>query len=115
MDTTERSGGQASTSGRPHDGPGPRQLVALALQVHNGFNSAQLTLDSHTDAALAELRVEDPDAQTFVKQVVYGMVRYRKFFGCLLDAFYHRNRCARRWSLGLGGLHLQRAPATGPR
>jgi hypothetical protein len=86
--------GETSTSGRSHDGPGPRQLVALALQVHNGFNSAQLTLDSHTDAALAELRVDDPDAQTFVRQVVYGMVRYRKLFGCLLDAFYHRNRCA---------------------
>jgi hypothetical protein len=71
----------------------PTRLIALALAVYNEFNSAQLTLDSHTEASLKEHNVDDPDAQQFIKQVVYGMVRYRKFFGRLLESFYHFNRC----------------------
>lgn len=96
---------EPSTSGRDDDAyrassrspqrgqANPKQLIALALAVYNEFNSAQLTLDSHTEASLKERHVDDPDAQQFIKQVVYGMVRYRKFFGCLLDSFYHFNRC----------------------
>ena len=64
----------------------------MAESLYRGFNPAQLTLDSHADHALQELGISNHLDNVFIRQVLYGVVRYRQFLGSLMDSFYYYNR-----------------------
>lgn len=100
MSTMDRSSPQAETSRSVSahapagsNGLQPRKLLEFCEFTYASFNPAQVTLDTHVDLSLQQLSISSIDDQSFIKQVLYGIVRYRKFLSCFLTSFYHHNRC----------------------
>ncbi|WIA13671.1 hypothetical protein OEZ85_007232 [Tetradesmus obliquus] len=69
-----------------------RRIANLCESAYSSFCSSGggSTLDTHLDNCLQH--VADEDANCFVRQVVYGVTRYRRFLDCFLDSFFHHNR-----------------------
>ena len=72
--------------------PGPRKLLELCEAAYTSFNPGQLTLDSHADECVKAFKISATDAEGFVRQVLYGVVRYKKLLGAFVKSFYHHNR-----------------------
>ena len=70
----------------------PAELVDTCQWVWDTHDSARLSLDAHIDACLARQGVSDEDDATFVRQVVYGLHRFRPFLSSFLGGFFHANR-----------------------
>ena len=91
----------ASSSSSPAPGIGPKELMALCEQCYAELDVGKTTVDSHTEDFLRRNRLigpgsgaasqADEDTATFVKQVVYGTVRYKRLIMVLLTAFYNRH------------------------
>lgn len=98
-DTDSRPGSASSTgsshrhgaSGRPL---GAEKLLEVTEKIYRAYNPARVTLDTHADEALAGMHIHNQHDETFIRQVLYGVVRYRQFLGSLMDSFYYYNRQA---------------------
>lgn len=60
-----------------------------AADILAAFQPAQQTIDSHLDAVLAEAPVPTPPDATFLRQLVYGTLRYAPLLTAFKSAFYH--------------------------
>lgn len=105
-DTDSRPGSASSTGSSHRHGTGGRplgaeKLLELTERIYRAYNPARVTLDTHADEALAGLHIHNQHDETFIRQVLYGVVRFRQFLGSLMDSFYYYNRCACRVQGGL--------------
>ena len=66
-------------------------LIARAIELCSSFNPARVTLDAHADERLAAWNVRHADDATFLRQILYGVTRYRAFLGVFVRAFMHHN------------------------
>ncbi len=66
-------------------------LVDLCEAVLKSFNPARSTLDSHAAAELDERSDLAENDKIFVKQVLYGCVRYKRALKALITSFYYNN------------------------
>lgn len=67
-------------------------LVEICIQCCASFKPAQFSLDAHADAFLKTHKVVADSDCAFVRQVLYGTVRYQALLTCFVKAFYHKNR-----------------------
>ncbi|CAD7697556.1 unnamed protein product, partial [Ostreobium quekettii] len=67
----------------------PRKLLEAVQEAHASFNPGRLTLDSHADECVAALRLPSAQDETFLRQVLYGLVRYRRLLNAFVNSFYH--------------------------
>lgn len=75
--------------------------MGLCEQCYAELDVGKTTVDSHTEDFLKGKRLigpggsavsqDDEDTATFVKQVVYGTVRYKRLIMVLLTAFYNKH------------------------
>lgn len=71
---------------------GVQELLQLCIQCCASFKPAQFSLDAHADTFLREHKIQAESDCAFVRQVLYGTVRYEALLTCFLKAFYHNNR-----------------------
>ena len=67
-------------------------LLETCLLCCSSFKPAQFSLDAHADAFLKEHKVTTDTDGAFVRQILYGTVRYQALLTCFAKAFYHKNR-----------------------
>jgi len=56
----------------------PTDLVRLCIEYEKSFKPAVTTLDVHLSECLEQGRITDDNDAVFIKQVVYGLQRYKK-------------------------------------
>ena len=78
---------------------GPARLMQLTEDCVTSFNADQLSLDAHADNFVQANRIESADDETFLRQVLYGTMRYSKLLAAFCAAFYYKNRCHKHSSL----------------
>ncbi|KAF6252521.1 hypothetical protein COO60DRAFT_519370 [Scenedesmus sp. NREL 46B-D3] len=87
MDSTK-----TTNNNKQNDHTEARRLAGLCESTYSSFCSSGggSTLDTHLDNCLQHVANEDENC--FIRQVVYGVTRYRRFLSCFLDSFFHHNR-----------------------
>ena len=71
----------------------PADLVELAIKAVDTFKAVQQvkTLDAHADDFLASKKGLAEGDQVFVRQVLYGVNRYRKLLKVIVSSFYFKH------------------------
>lgn len=88
-----RADARASTSPhQPREQLSPAELIETCLWIWDTHDDARVSLDAHVGACLERQRVLDGDDQCFIRQVVYGLHRFRPFLSSFLSGFFHANR-----------------------
>ena len=70
----------------------PAQLMQKGEELYSSFNPARMSVDAHADEFIKRNKVVNQDDATFLRQIFYGAIRYKRLIGILMGAFYHHNR-----------------------
>ena len=95
-----------------------KELVDTCQECCTSFNPAQLSLDAHADAFLSARGVTAEADCAFIRQVLYGTVRFQALLKSFVDSFYRKHRsgtarvCNQHTSWQLSRLLMQGACAT---
>jgi hypothetical protein len=71
---------------------GPAQLIKHCETFYNSYDPGKVTLDTHTDHCLESHNVAHPDDAVFLRQVLYGLFRYKKLLSSMIESFLQHNR-----------------------
>mmetsp|Transcript_63949 Transcript_63949/g.171310 ORF Transcript_63949/g.171310 Transcript_63949/m.171310 type:complete len:80 (+) Transcript_63949:133-372(+) len=76
----------------------PGELVENCIKGYKSYNGNKMTIDAHLEVFLAEIGCSDEGDAVFIKQVVYGCLRFKKFIKVTLTALYfkHGSQVSRR-------------------
>lgn len=68
-------------------------LISLCIKAIASFQDVRQiqTLDAHLDEFLVGKKGMDPDDQMFVRQVTYGVDRYKKLIKVIISSFYFKH------------------------
>jgi len=71
----------------------PSSLMKFVEEMYVEYNAGAMTVDSHADAWIEARRrkVQTASDEVFLRQILYGAVRYKKFLKAFMAAFYFRN------------------------
>jgi hypothetical protein len=69
----------------------PAKLMERAVNMLSSFNPGRVTVDAHADEVFAKYKVRNEDDATFLRQVFYGCIRYKRLLGIFISAFFHHN------------------------
>mmetsp|Transcript_40161 Transcript_40161/g.126368 ORF Transcript_40161/g.126368 Transcript_40161/m.126368 type:complete len:83 (+) Transcript_40161:150-398(+) len=69
----------------------PSELVDRCIECYKSFQPNKMTLDSHLELFLAQIDCSDEGDAVFIRQVVYGSMRYKKLIKVLLTALYFKH------------------------
>ena len=69
----------------------PGELVHHCIECYTSFNSKKTTIDSHIELYLTKIDCADEGDAVFIKQVVYGCIRFKKLNKVVLTALYFKH------------------------
>jgi len=69
----------------------PGELIDLCIECYKTYQPSKVTLDSHIEVFLAKIDCNDEGDVVFIKQVVYGCIRYKKLNKVTLTALYFKH------------------------
>lgn len=100
----------------------PGELIDLCIECYCTYSPSKVTLDSHLEVFLAKIDATDEGDAVFIKQVVYGCIRFKKLNKVTLTALYFKHgtqvTCLRRASRPLPptpSTHPERSHVAGQR
>eukprot|EP00741_Cyanophora_paradoxa_P008266 tig00001278_g7996.t1 len=64
------------------------ELVELCAKVIKSYDPITTTVDTHAENFLAQQKIVDEHEATFIKQVLYGCIRYKKLLKVFISSFY---------------------------
>lgn len=70
----------------------PAQLMQYGQELYSSYNPARMSVDAHADEFIKTSKIVNLDDATFLRQMFYGAIRYKRLIGILMGAFYHHNR-----------------------
>jgi hypothetical protein len=80
----------------------PGELIDVCIECYKTYTPSKVTLDSHLEVFLAKIDATDEGDVVFIKQVVYGCIRFKKLNKVTLTALYFKHgtqvMCPRRAS-----------------
>ena len=69
----------------------PGTLIKWCVELNTSFNDGACTLDAHADEFFARKRIANEEDATFLRQVLYGVTRFRGLIDAVVQSFYHNN------------------------
>lgn len=69
----------------------PGALMKRAEEMYASFNPGRTSVDAHADERILKWKVRNEEDATFLRQVFYGCVRYKRLIGAFMSAFMHHN------------------------
>ena len=66
-------------------------LLAACVELVATYNPGKCTVDSHSTDFIAQHRVTDKDDQTFMQQVFYGCMRYKRLLKIFISSLYFKH------------------------
>ncbi|KAJ1483220.1 hypothetical protein T484DRAFT_1801018, partial [Baffinella frigidus] len=69
----------------------PGELIDLCIECYCTYSPSKVTLDSHLEVFLAKIDATDEGDAVFIKQVVYGCIRFKKLNKVTLTALYFKH------------------------
>lgn len=63
--------------------------LQLAEDIHTTFTPNRVTLDTHLESCLQEHKVKAVSDEVFIRQVVYGVIRYSTMLTAVMKALFH--------------------------
>ena len=66
-----------------------QRLISLCTQIVETFNANAVTPTTHADKFLGEQKGLTESDEVFIRQVFYGLERYRAFIKITLDSLFH--------------------------
>eukprot|EP00283_Hemiselmis_rufescens_P018177 CAMPEP_0173441814 /NCGR_PEP_ID=MMETSP1357-20121228/24157_1 /TAXON_ID=77926 /ORGANISM="Hemiselmis rufescens, Strain PCC563" /LENGTH=795 /DNA_ID=CAMNT_0014407417 /DNA_START=119 /DNA_END=2502 /DNA_ORIENTATION=+ len=69
----------------------PAELIEQCIACYKAFQPNKMTIDSHIEVFLASIDCADEGDEVFIKQVVYGCIRFKKLNKINLTALYFKH------------------------
>eukprot|EP00297_Palpitomonas_bilix_P002328 CAMPEP_0113895456 /NCGR_PEP_ID=MMETSP0780_2-20120614/17373_1 /TAXON_ID=652834 /ORGANISM="Palpitomonas bilix" /LENGTH=799 /DNA_ID=CAMNT_0000886289 /DNA_START=165 /DNA_END=2564 /DNA_ORIENTATION=+ /assembly_acc=CAM_ASM_000599 len=66
----------------------PAELLKKCEEIYTSYNPSKVTVDTHAERFIVEQKIKEGGDALFLKQVLYGCVRYKKVLKIAVTHFY---------------------------